>query len=127
MKNWIYKFILLVCLGLSTYSCGLFKNLFKNTDNGQTTVMTAPGMYGQTMLINARQLDSVCVVDGLSTDLEKWLVMTFYDYETGEKIDRYAFVKIIGQGEELTYILTPRDTLYEMTKRFVKEIVEEDE
>ena len=114
-------------IGLTTYGCGLFRKVQKPTDNGQTTVMTSPGMFGQTDTINARQLDSVCVVDGLSNDLSKWLVMSFYDDETGNKIDRYAFIKMIGDDGELTYILTPIDTLYVLTKRYVTEIPEEDE
>lgn len=122
MKNKIFKAVVIALLCVGTCGCGLFKKTPKN--NGGDTVMTA--MYGQTMIINSRQLDSVCFVDGLARELDKWLVVTYNDYETGEAITRYAYVKVIGESDELTYILTPKDTLYQLTKRFVKE-EEEDE
>ena len=126
MKNKICNLILVLMIGLSTYSCGLFRRLQGNTNKEQTTVMGTPAMFGRTDTINARQLDSVCVVDGLSTDLEKWLKMGFYDYETGKVVDRYAFIKTMAENEEMTYILTPIDTLYILTKRYVKEITEDE-
>jgi hypothetical protein len=123
MKDEIFKFILVTAICLSTYGCGLFRKAQKPSSDENLGV---PAMYGQTVMYNARQLDSMCVVDGISSDLSKWVSMAYYDFETQERIDRYAFIKVLNENEEMTYILTPVDTLYKITKRFIKE-VEEDE
>lgn len=83
-------------------------------------VFGAPAMYGQTMVLNSRQLDSLCGADGLSRNLNDWIVTTYIDYETRDTVYRYTFIKKISKKEELTYILTPRDTLYKVIKRTVK-------
>lgn len=119
--NKIYKYLLAIALGLSICSCGLFRKVPK--DNNNVTIGT-PSMFGQTMMINSRQLDSVCVADGLSLNLDEWISTTYQDYETNEQIKRYAYIKVLGENEEMTYILTPVDTLYKLTKRFVKEMEE---
>lgn len=113
------KYVAIIALGLTVCACGLFRKVPK--DNNNVTIGT-PAMFGQTMTINSRQLDSVCVVDGLSLDLEEWISSTYQDYETNETIKRYAFIKVLGENEEMMYILTPVDTLYKLTKRFVKEV-----
>lgn len=125
MKNKICNFFLILLIGLCAYGCGLFRKAQNGSGNGHTVIGT-PAMFGRTDTINARQLDSVCVVDGLSTDLEKWLKMGFYDYETRKVVDRYAFIKTMAENEEMTYILTPIDTLYILTKRYVKEVTEDE-
>lgn len=123
MKNRFYKFILLAAMVFGMSGCGLFSKLHKD-DTNTVTVFGTPAMYGQAMVINARQLDSICTVDGLSPDLDDWMAMSYYDYETGEKIDRYAYIKALNDEYELSYILTPQDTLFTIMKRIVKEETE---
>ena len=121
MREKIFKIIVIAMIGLSTYGCGLFRKAQKTpTDVSYGT----PAMYGQTMTINSRQLDSICTVDGISRNLDDWLSYFFFDYETNMKVDRYAYIKVLSETEEISYILTPVDTLYRITKRTV---IEEDE
>ena len=124
MRDKILKIFLIAAVGLSVSGCGLFKRWHKPAETDVT--MGNPAMFAQTMIYNARQLDSMCVVDGLSTNLNDWLISTYYDYETNERVDRYAYIKVISEDEELSYILTPRDTLYKVTKRIVKEMEDEE-
>lgn len=120
MKNKIFKIAVIMAMCASICGCGLFKKVPKQNEGNGITFGT-PVMYGQTMLINNRQLDSICVVDGISRDLDKWILTSYYDYETHNRVDRYVFIKLISETDELTYILTPKDTLYRITKRIVKE------
>lgn len=121
MKGKIFKFILVTAICLSTYGCNLFRKAQKPSSDEN---LGAPAMYGQTVMYNARQLDSMCVADSISSDLSKWVYMVYYDYETQERVDKYTFIKVLNENEEMTYILTPVDTLYKITKRFVKEVEE---
>lgn len=121
MKSKFFKFIAVAVIGISVAGCGLFRKAGNGGNNGNETAM-----YGQTMTYNARQVDSMCVADGISSNLEDWMSMYYVDYETNEQINRYTFIKSMSESEEMVYILTPRDTLYKVTKRYVKE-AEEDE
>lgn len=123
MKNSIFKWLAMVAVCAGIYSCGLFKKVTKPTD----TTLGTPAMYGQTFMYNSRQVDSMCLADAISPDLENnWLSTQFVDDETNAVIKRYVFIKIMNDDEEMTYILTPVDTLYKVTKRYVIN-VEEDE
>jgi hypothetical protein len=123
MKNSIFKWIAMFTVCVSIYSCGLFRRTPKPTD----TTLGTPAMYGQTFMYNSRQVDSMCLADAISPDLENnWLSTQFVDDETGAAIRRYVFIKIMNDDEEMTYILTPVDTLYKVTKRYVKNVEEDD-
>lgn len=123
MRDKILKIFLIAAIGFSAYGCGLFKKAHKPSTD---IVIGSQSMFAQTMIYNARQLDSMCFVDGLSANLNDWLLSSFYDYETSQRIDRYAYIKVISESEELSYILTPQDTLYKVTKRIVKETEDEE-
>ena len=116
--NKIIKLAAIFMVGIALFGCGLCKRVPNNTEN-QTT-LGSPAMFGQTSMITKRQLDSVCVVDGLSVNLNNWLKSTYVDYETNKQIERYAFIKILNENEEMMYILMPVDTLYKLTKRYVQ-------
>ena len=60
-------------------------------------------------------------MDGLSRDFSDWVSMSYVDYETGATIERYAYIKFVGEDDELTYILTPEGDTYKVLKRIVKE------
>ena len=113
---------LIAFIGLSICGCGLFRKVPKNTNTN--TTLGASAMYGQTYTINDRQLDSVCFADKLSYDLNDWIKSTYLDYETNKIINKYIFIKTLNEKEEMVYILMPVDTLYELTKRFVREVEE---
>jgi hypothetical protein len=119
MKNKIFKLLAVLSLGVLLSGCGLFKKMPKQNDGD--TAMGVPAMYGQTMVLTSWQLDSLCAVDGLSRDFSDWVSMSYVDYETGATIERYAYIKFVGEDDELTYILTPEGDTYKVLKRIVKE------
>lgn len=70
-------------------------------------------------LINKKQLDSLCNADTLNHDINTWLIMPYYDYETKEKINQYMYIKQQDSIKEIIYIITPiQDSItYKITKR----------
>ena len=94
----ISAFILILSL-LS--SCGLFKKIsIKNTDNDTYDIM-----YARTLYITREQLDSICVVDTLEQDINKWYSTTFTDYPTNQNVTKKVFVKT-NSKKQTFYILT---------------------
>ena len=71
---------------------------------------------------NEYQLDSICNVEKLPNDLEKWHYSDIYDYETHEKITQYVFIKEYNKKNEIIYIITVADSTYHFTKRVVTQI-----
>lgn len=71
---------------------------------------------------NEYQLDSICNVERLPNDLNKWYGTPIYDYETHEKIDQYVFIKEYKWGSEVIYTITAVDSTYHFTKRIVEKI-----
>ena len=71
---------------------------------------------------NEHQLDSICQVENLPNDLDKWHYSDIYDYETHKKITQYVFIKEMNRKNETVYIITFVDSTYHFTKRVVKHI-----
>ena len=118
MKNKFLRFIALFSVILSLTGCGLLK---KATINGNTeTVMgTTQNMYQVTHEYNARQIDSMCVVDVLPRNLNDWIQRSYNDYETNEYVTRYMYIKEMNNNYEMIYIVTPRGEIYVVSKRRV--------
>lgn len=77
-------------------------------------------MYHQyERVINESQLDSLCIADTLNRDLSKWLVVSFYDDENGDKINKYVYIKQLDSLGEIIYNLEPqKDSVsYKIIKR----------
>lgn len=112
MKRTIFIITLLCAFLLCCFGCGK-RNIHKgNTDYG---------MYGSEEIINARQLDSICVADTLLA-LDYWIRVSFYDSETNERIEKRLFIKDFSDDYEIIYTLTltEQDTLYKIMKRIGK-------
>lgn len=71
---------------------------------------------------NQYQLDSICNVELLPVDLDKWHYSDIYDYETHEKFKQYVFIKESNKKNEVIYIITVDDSTYYFTKRVVNTI-----
>lgn len=71
---------------------------------------------------NEYQLDSICRVEKLPNDLEKWYGTLLYDYETQEKINQYIFIKDSNWKNEVIYTIIVDDSTYYFTKRIVEKI-----
>lgn len=109
MKNLFFNLMVFITLILSAHKC----NDVKTNENGS--------MFGYEMLINNRQLDSICVADTLNPYIEEWFSTDFYDYETNQKITQKIYIKELSDESEITYVLIPKnDTLYLIIKRIAK-------
>lgn len=71
---------------------------------------------------NRRQLDSMCAVDKIPSDLNVWMETGFRDYETGRPFVSYAWFSGNDGSMRTTYVITikfadMRDTLWMVEKR----------
>ena len=116
MRNFGTKILVGLLTAFMMYSCGLFACLGKT--DGEPEKPAGPAIYEYAFLGTRAQLDSMCHADTLSTNLaEDWLYSVFIDYETREQIDRYLFIKEANAEAETTYVVTPRDTMYKISRR----------
>ena len=113
MKNWIKNGLLMIAVGLSLVSCGLFRK-----------APTTPENYGLSMRIlydrefTRAQFDSICVADAIPMNLEQWKAYTSRDYETNNIITEYMFIKALEANGEVIYrlMIVDEDT-YNIYKR----------
>ena len=109
MKNLFFNLLVFIVLILSAHTC----NNVKTNENSS--------MFGYEMLINNRQLDSICIADTLNPYVEEWFTIDFIDYETNKKIQQRMYIKELSDESEITYILIPEnDSLYLIIKRIGK-------
>ena len=80
---------------------------------------TTQNMYQIMHEYNARQIDSMCVVDALPRDLNEWLSKSFNDYETNEHVVRHMYIKELNNNREMIYLITERGEMYVVSKRSV--------
>lgn len=66
------------------------------------------------------QLDSICVVDTLEIDLNKWLYIPLRDDETKENVSLYLYIKSLGEHESIYRVQKINNDLYKITKRITK-------
>ena len=121
MKNKLLSLIVLFSIIFSFTGCGLLKKV-TNKDNGSDTenvIGTTQNMYQVMHEYNARQIDSMCVVDVLPRDLNDWIRRSYNDYETKEYVTRYMYIKELNDNREMIYIVTPRGEIYVVSKRRV--------
>jgi hypothetical protein len=71
---------------------------------------------------NQYQLDSICNVESIPEDLEKWHGNVLYDYETNKEISQYIFIKEYNKKKEVIYTITIADSIYYFKKRTVENI-----
>ena len=112
MKNWIKNGLLMVAIGLSLVSCGLFKK-----------APTTPENYGLSMRIlydrefTYAQFDSICVADTIPINLDLWKAYSTRDYETNDIITEYLYIKRLGNNEEMFRLMIKDEDTYNIYKR----------
>lgn len=122
MKNRIFSLIVFLSLMFSFTGCGMLNKIFhKDGGNENTEVVmgTTQNMYQITVEYTPRQVDSMCVADGLPETFDGWIRRAYSDYETNEYIVRYMYIKELNDNFEMIYIVTPRGEMYVVSKRRV--------
>ena len=66
------------------------------------------------------QLDSICDVDGIVHDLNKWYIVGMRDYETKENVTQYLYIHTLGEYECIYRVQKMNDGTYKITKRITK-------
>lgn len=93
------KFILLLFIALLAYACG-----------GPSYLMTR----NFDKYYNIHQVDSVCKVDRIPSNLDKWSRMALTDDSTA--FYQYMYRKV-NDSTEVVWTLTDLDTIYRFKKR----------
>lgn len=120
MKNKFLSLIVLLSVIFSLNGCGLIKKISNKNNSDTEVVMGATqNMYQVMHEYNARQIDSMCVVDALPRDLNEWLSKSFNDYETNEYVVRRMYIKELNNNREMIYLITERGEMYVVSKRSV--------
>lgn len=89
-------------------------------------VNSTRSIFGYVKNIDCRQLDSICIVDGLNRDVTQWMKMQFYDYETSDIITEWLYVKDLTETYDVMYILREKGNCkYRITKRITVTNIDE--
>ena len=117
MKN-IFK-IIIFCLFFGLLSCGTGK---VSVD----TTWAEIGLDGYMVrdferYLTREQLDSLCIADTLSLDLNEWYHMSMYS-EDRVRVTQYLYIKAT-ETETLYTVQEERDSIYYVTIRRIKEEV----
>ena len=119
MKNILFKLLIVFAFVSSITCCGLTKKRCENlSNNGQEYTGRVVMVYN--MPITPYQLDSICVVDTLSKDLNDWLRTGYRDLETGSIIFKYTFIKRANTPGETVWIINEFPDSLSIMKRIKK-------
>lgn len=108
MRAILFKIFLFIILAAGASKCN------GNGGNNTNVVMT-----GFERVMTAAQIDSLCVADTLDADIEYWIKASFRDYETGQIVTKYSYIKELTDTTEILYIITYKDSTYTVLKRVV--------
>lgn len=121
MKNKFLSFVVLFSVIFSFTGCGMLNKLFHKgaNENTETVIGVTQNMYQVVHEYDARQVDSMCVVDVLPRNLNDWISKSYNDFETNEYVVRHMYIKELNDDSELIYIVTERGDIYFVSKRKV--------
>ena len=118
MKKSLTKIFVLLLSVILLCGCGETWRLNHQQQNNQEYVIGSMRAYVYTY--DARQVDSMCVVDKLPRDLGEWTATAYSDYETGKRVVKRMYIKEFSEKEELIYLISEEDErLYKIIKRYV--------
>ena len=118
MKNKFFSIIVMLSLLFPFIGCGPTSKV-SHKDGEKTVMGTTQNMYQIVHEYSLRQVDSMCVADVLPRDLNDWIRRSYNDYETGNNIVRYMYIKELNDNFEMIYLVTPRGDIYAVSKRKV--------
>jgi hypothetical protein len=113
MKKLLLNIILSITIVFSISSCGLFKKCQKTEPTYGTQMVNS-----YVMQATSWQVDSICTADALPK-FDTWYKTTFKDFETGETIYKYIYIKESGE-REIIYIIEGKKEPYNVTRRITQ-------
>lgn len=120
MKNIIFKVLTLCVLLVSVLCCGPGKRACVLSSGNQQPEYQGRIVNLYNMPVTPWQLDSICVADTLSQDLNHWLKQAYRDVETKTTIFKYTYIKRGGTPGETMWIITEFPDSMSVIKRVRK-------
>ena len=116
MKKFFKNLFLTIAVAASITSCGWLTKL--SHSNTGTTEFGTTMKVSYTMQATDWQIDSICTADALPP-LDEWIVNTFQDFETGQRIVKKMYIKEDTKNE-LIYIIVGSSEPYQVTRRITE-------
>ena len=110
MKKLISLFVLFLLI-----SCTPIVSIYDSPDKGDKMFRTMNGLY------SIEQFDSMCISDTIPNSFSEWVESGFKDYETGEKIRLYLYMKENGKTEYVYRVEVLKNDSVKITKRVITE------
>ena len=111
MRHKILSFISLIVVILFAVGCGQTRKI-SEMSSGSFPV------YSYTQTLTKNQLDSICVVEGINSDLSRWIKGSLKDFESGTTANQWIY--ITNKNGFVIYDLTQRENFYILNKRIQK-------
>ena len=114
MKNVLKHILTSVIVTMFFIGCATMKHQ-------QTDVAFGTSMKIAYVIDNAKtyQIDSIVLADTLPS-VDRWMHMTYMDYETNKRILKKMYIRTYENGSESTYIIIGDNEPYKITKRIIK-------
>lgn len=104
------KVILSLMLVLLSISCGVQKQV-SDTQSDSVMMLLIDDTF------NRHQIDSLCLADGLSANINEWIALSFIDDETQSMVYEFVYIKEIKE-DEITYrIIVIDEEHFKINKR----------
>lgn len=112
-KKILFPFLIISFIFISFIGCKTAKWYEEGIDGTMKNELVA--------IFTQQQIDSICIADTLPINLKEWIPLLNRDYEEGDKIQQYIFVKRYVNGETVYIISQVNDSNnYRIQKRSVK-------
>lgn len=112
----LFKIIIVILSLLCLCGCGEKWKLRQLSENDYVIGSMKAYVY----TFDLRQVDSMCVADGLPRNIETWTTTTYNDYETNKKVSKKMYIKELTEKNELIYLLSEdKEKMYKVIKRYV--------
>lgn len=104
------KVILFLAFLLFSISCGTQKHVAE-TQSESVMILLIDDVF------NRHQIDSLCVADGLSVNVNEWIALSFLDDETQDMIYEYVYIKEMKEDEIMYRIIVVDEENFKINKR----------
>lgn len=96
---------------LLSISCGTQKRITE-TQTDSVMVLLIDDIF------NRQQVDSLCMADGLSANINEWIALSFIDDESKDTVHEFIYIKEVNE-DEITYrIIVVDEEHFKINKRF---------